>query len=54
MVKGEREEEKGSSDGETGGSVTSVPVTDTVVDHHLSHKQYQYYNLTQLLGEFNA
>ena len=34
---GEREEEKGPGDGETGGSVTAVPVTDTVVDHHLSH-----------------
>ena len=39
----EREEEKGSSDGQTGHSVTTVLFTDTVVDHHL-HQQHHYDN----------
>ena len=37
---GEREEEKGSSDGDARHSVTSVLLTDTVVDHHLEQQQY--------------
>ena len=37
---GERGKEKGASDDQTGGSVTSVSLTHTVMDHHLEQQQY--------------
>ena len=44
---GERGKEKGASDDQTGGSVTPVSLTDTVVDHHLEQQQYFSNNQSQ-------